>query len=634
MPGLFGTLNIGVSGLTVNQQAIDVTGHNISNASTDGYSRQRVDIQTRSPYGMPSLNSAAGPGLFGTGSEVYSVQRVRDSFLDYQIRDLTTRNGTFKTTNNYLSEVESMFDESSSAGISASITTFFSAIQNYTNASSATPTSIKSIISNAQTMTNQLNNIYTQLTKLNGDVQLGINDDIISVNSMLDKVDSLNQQIITVKQAGKEPNDLEDSRDLLLDQLSEKFGINVDSSPDFDGEDVSVLDKVGNVNPTLVKSVGNDNVNRFSYIDAVVKGADTGSKNGAGEEIYSYEVDYYKLGNKASSDNRIKLNINMTESQAKEIEQARVLMTDKNGIALSSADGKTKLDGTASSYNFSDLSLFKPVGGDINGEQTVQDKINGYIDQMNRVAKTIALAINTVSSGMVNPTQSQLASDGVHSTPSLDELPIFVNSDFTKDASNTTFKPSKYFDDTTNSGKNWEDYITAGNISINPDLLGTNPSLKVRANDDQYGLPSENAVNGSTDQDRAIALAKLQKVAFKIQDVNPDNYTRSDFAKTLVKDTDTGVNTIKSDPDGVTVDDYLKSFVNTLGVDNQSASEGVKGSNNVLSQIKQTREATSGVSLDEEMTNLIQYSHGYQASAKIISTVDQLLDVVVNNLKR
>ncbi|URZ15966.1 flagellar hook-associated protein FlgK [Clostridium felsineum] len=634
MPGLFGTLNVGVSGLTVNQQAIDVTGHNISNASTDGYSRQRVDIRTRIPYGMPSMDSAAGPGLFGTGAEVYNVERVRDSFLDYQIRDLTSKNGAYKTTNNYLSEVESMFDESSSSGISGSITTFFSAIQNYTNASSATPTSMKSIISNAQTMTNELNHVYSQLTSLKSDVQLAIKDDVVSMNSMIDKIDLLNQQIITVKQSGKEPNDLEDSRDLLLDQLSEKFGINVDSSPEFDGHDVSVIDKIGNINPTLVKSVGNDQVNRFSYIDTVTKGADTGTKNAAGETIYSYEVDYYKLGNKATSDNRVKLNINMTESQAKELQQSRVLMANKDGVALSSADGTTKLDGSAASYNFTDLGLFKPVNGDINGEQTVQNKIDGYVDQMNRVAKSIALAINTVSSGMVDPNKSQIASDGKGSTPNLDELPIFVNHDFTKDTSNTTFSASKYFNDTTNSGKNWEDYINAGNISINPELLGDTPILKVKTDDDQYGLPSENIKDGSTDQQRAIELGKLQKVAFKIQDVNPDVYTRSAFAKTLAKDSDTGVNTIQSDAGGITVDDYLKSFINTLGTDNQAAKQSAISSNNVLNQVKQTRESTSGVSLDEEMTNLIQFSHGYQASAKIISTVDQLLDVVVNNLKR
>ncbi len=80
MSGLFGTLNIGKSGMFAQQGAINTTSHNIANATTEGYSRQRVELQTTRPYCKPSMNSIAGPGQVGTGVQIVAINRVRDSF--------------------------------------------------------------------------------------------------------------------------------------------------------------------------------------------------------------------------------------------------------------------------------------------------------------------------------------------------------------------------------------------------------------------------------------------------------------------------------------------------------------------------------------------------------------------------
>ncbi len=81
MSGLFGTLNIGKSGMFAQQGALNTTSHNIANANTEGYSRQRVELQTTRPYCKPSMNSAAGPGQVGTGVQIVAINRVRDSFF-------------------------------------------------------------------------------------------------------------------------------------------------------------------------------------------------------------------------------------------------------------------------------------------------------------------------------------------------------------------------------------------------------------------------------------------------------------------------------------------------------------------------------------------------------------------------
>lgn len=85
--GLFDTFTIGKRGLNVNQSAINTTSHNIANANTQGYSRQRSVIETTRPFGGMSKFDTSGPGQVGTGAEVTTIQRIRDYFIDYQVRN-------------------------------------------------------------------------------------------------------------------------------------------------------------------------------------------------------------------------------------------------------------------------------------------------------------------------------------------------------------------------------------------------------------------------------------------------------------------------------------------------------------------------------------------------------------------
>lgn len=85
---------------------------------------------------------------------------------------------------------------------------------------------------------------------------------------------------------------------------------------------------------------------------------------------------------------------------------------------------------------------------------------------------------------------------------------------------------------------------------------------------------------------------------------------------------------------GSTVDSYYKSVINNIAVATQEASRQQDSQEDILADIQDQRSQVSGVSLDEETTNLIQYQHAYQANAKVISTIDELLDVVINGLKK
>lgn len=612
MSGLFGTFNIGKRGLFAQQRAIDVTSHNIGNANTEGYSRQRAILETTRPFGMPSMNSQIGPGQIGTGVDVATIQRVRDGFMDFQVRREKSTLGQYEARDKYLSEIESIFNEPSENGISDLIGTFFDSWDKLSR--KAQNSDARTVVAQkSAALAGELNHTYNQLVKVKENAQDSIKQTVFEVNGILDRLDKLNQQIISVKVSGMEPNDLMDQRDLLLDQLSENFNIKVEND-NFYSVNVTPGDVDGlgsDVNGLLVRKAPNAEVRRFSYVTGMEKGTEVkdSSNNSYNPAIYEYKVTYLRNGDKDKPET---INIKMTEEEYKKLDQTRVLWSqkdpnnDKNDGLIICKDGGTIASG--STVEFKDLAIFAldddEDRGSFKGYMSVQKDVDNYIDQLNKLAKGIALSVNAVHSG-----SSGVDKDG---NPQLDDLPFFVVKGET---------------DSTN-----ESTITAANISVNQKIMDDVMKIKV-------GVTGDPTVDGESDGKRALAISELRNTLMKIQDIDPQNMTRADFIKdctgnaTLIDDGN-GVLTIKSNINGMKTDNYFKDTVDKLGIQEQEARRVVQNQEVLLSSFQERRDSISGVSLDEEMANLVQFQHAYQANAKVISTVDELLDVIINGLKR
>lgn len=155
--------------------------------------------------------------------------------------------------------------------------------------------------------------------------------------------------------------------------------------------------------------------------------------------------------------------------------------------------------------------------------------------------------------------------------------------------------------------------------------------IKTRTHDFEFDSASQNDKDGETDGARALAVAQIRDKLMVIQNITSTT-TRKDLMDGLLTD-DNKMN-IESNTSGMKLDNYFKDVIDKLGIQGQEAKRMVKNQDSLLASFKETRDSISGVSIDEEMANLIQFQHAYQANAKIISTVDELLDVVVNGLKR
>jgi len=643
MSGLLSIFNIAKRGMSAQQYSIGITNHNVANANTEGYSRQRAQLQTTNPYQAPSMNSYIGPGQLGTGVEVATVKRIRNEFIDFQIRGELSTQGKYEAREALLGEIENIYNEPSDAGISGLLGKFYDSWQQLSKQPHGS--NARTVVAQqSKALADELNHNYEQLNKLKENTNLQIKESVFEVNNVLAQIDDLNQQIVSVKVSEQEPNDLMDRRDQLLDQLSSLLNIDV-KKQSFYGQDITAQDSAtipGGAEKLLVRKDPNMSVSRFTYISGVI-----GNEN---DDVITLET--YKLGNTNEAGKPIKVDLTGLSTDERkevirEIKETRVLWANQEGISYAELNGATEITITKDGFR-NELGLFEPSKGKLNGLQSVQKDVDNYMEQMDKLAKGLAMAVNSIHSGVGNladnitgaalkdnsilegiyiDANNKLQDDGNNKT--MDFLPFFVNKD------KAIFKDGVL----TNLGEviMSEDEITAGNITINEEILKDVMKIKTKTDDDKYAFTDENIENGNTDGNRALTIGQLRNAFMKIGNVQGDT-NRSDFIANftggVLEENSVGVKTIKNDTSGTTTDNYFKDVINELGIQTQEAKRIGLNQATLIGGFQQAKESVSGVSLDEEMASLIQYQHAYSANAKIVSTVDELLDVVINGLKR
>lgn len=604
MSGLFSTFGISTRGMNSQQKALQVTSHNIANANTEGYSRQRVDLQTTKPFCMPSMNSSISAGQIGTGAEVVTISRIRDSFLDYQVRQEVNVLGTYEYRDSYLSEVEGIFNEPTEYGLSTMIGKFFNSWHDlYKQPENSNSRTV--VANHADALAKELNHTYDKLINTKANVHMELNQQAINVNSILDQLGELNQQIMNIKISQLEPNDLMDKRDLLLDKLSKSMNINIDKrdfySIDIKPENIGNVPSVGQ--DLLVRKEPNYAVSRFSFINSIEK---IPNLDGAGDiTSYSLKLIYSKLGDGNNKANIMINNISAKDidSVYKDIDQSRIIFADEDGQGYNK-----EIKGENANKINSMLGLFVPDDGEIKGLISIQEDIDNYKNEIDKLSKGFSVAVNAIYSPE-NDNEKTL---------------FFVNKDAEIGADG---KP--IYDDMK---------ITANNIAINMELLKQVSNIKTGRKYD--GTPEKpNGSSGASDGSRALAIAQLQNLLIDFSNVDKNNLNKNELIEKILGGTEiseelNGVVILKGNLAGTKTDSYFKDIVDKLGIQRSEAIRIVGNQNTLLSNFEERRASVSGVSLDEEMTNLIQFQHCYQANAKMVSIIDQLLDVVVNGLIR
>lgn len=528
MRSTFMGLETSRKGLFTQQSALYTTGHNISNANTPGYSRQRVNMQATAGFPTAGLNSPTYPGHLGTGVEAGSVQRIRDSFIDRQYRQETTKLGYWESRSQSISQMEDILNEPSDYGLAKSLNEFWGSLEDL-NTSPESGATRSVVVQRGIAVAESFNYMYNSIKQIQDNAGNEIAVSLKDVNSILKQIASINEQIQAVEPNGYLPNDLYDARDVLLDELSTHFPIEIEN----------------------VKSGGNALASAEGSITVSLKLDGSTVKLVDGKEFAQLRTtgttnqDHITPSGTVEGFYIVKLKADGSDEDLSNDWQSNT----RTPISISEFTGTGKLRSLVDAYGYQSTT----------GEKGLYPEM---LDKLNAMAKAFADEFNKIHKGDGYPQGSDIyGKEGED---------FFV----TKDG-------------TTN--------ITAGNISISAAII-SDPG-KIVASDSAPGTPEPG--NGKF----ALELAKMK---FK------------------------PLSTL----DGVSVQSYFEGIIGQLGVDGKQA-ERLTNNTAILQQaVSERRAAVSSVSLDEEMTNMITFQQAYNANARMITVIDEMLEKIINGLGR
>lgn len=237
--------NIAQSALLAQETAIQVTGQNIANAQTPGYSRQRLALSASTPNNTPN-------GVLGTGVSITSITRSRDALLDQQYRTQSAPSSSYQERSTLLGQIQDVYGEPSTTGLASTMDNFFNSWSEL--ASNPADASAKAVVQQAGAqLASTFNNYATQLSNIAANTRTGLTDSIAQVNALTSQIASMNAQIVGASSSGASPNDLMDQRDTLLDQLSQMVSITVSGNKN--GSDQVDIGGIQLVNGTAATSL-------------------------------------------------------------------------------------------------------------------------------------------------------------------------------------------------------------------------------------------------------------------------------------------------------------------------------------------------------------------------------------------
>ena len=204
-------LNTVMRALLTQQQAMDLTSQNVANANTEGYTRQRVHMEAVAPLGIPSV---------GGGVDVQSIERIRDQFIDFQIRSESGSEGQYRMRSESLSLAEISLNEPSEGGLLHLMDAFFNSWRDLANAPEET-TARQAVIEAGSSLAFAAQRANGTFTALRDDADVRVSALVDEINSLASEVARLNQQIMSQRVGGDPASELTDQRDMAIDRLSQ-----------------------------------------------------------------------------------------------------------------------------------------------------------------------------------------------------------------------------------------------------------------------------------------------------------------------------------------------------------------------------------------------------------------------------
>jgi len=627
MTSTFMGLEIGKRGVQAHQTALNTIGHNLNNMNTPGFSRQRVEFSTFEPIYLPALNRAETPGQLGQGVSIERIERIRDQLLDKRIVQQASGEGYWGTRDKYIYDMENLHLETGFNSIRSKMDSFWDGWQEL----SKFPSDLEhrnGVIHRGRTLIDGIKNHYVGLTMLQDKANTEIEMNVKRVNELSRQIADLNRDIQRIKGQGDNPNDLMDRRDLLVDELSGIIDITVTQSD----PDEFMIHTSGHV--LIQGQVGR----QFDLRK------DTDAESYA--HIYWRDTRNLMVFTKGSLGALFELRDVTIEKEIQNLDNMTMNFTDLVNEIHREGYGANGRTGT---NFFSEYPFVTNVNGNydrsgdgvfdstyvyrINGQNTLEPQAQiGLEGTITLSGATRMIEVPYYSTDTVSDVVSRINNSGAEvvarlnkdgrlqlkGTPAELLEGVRVNPDFViRHVEDSGHFLAGYAGMLMQSGAegafSWdradavtslrggaEDYAVApianpsGWIEVNPLIMGDPSSVAAG-----FGENGREANPGNGDAAMAIASIRNNQVMI-------GQYK--------------------------TFDDYFAGTVGHIAFLGEEAGRANHTEQQIMSFLKNARESISGVNIDEELSNMIRFQKGYEAAARYITTVNSMLDTLINRM--
>ncbi|MDR1931665.1 MAG: flagellar hook-associated protein FlgK [Spirochaetales bacterium] len=623
MQSTFSGIELGKRGLVAHTQGLQTVGHNLSNASTEGYSRQRVEFKPTDALYVPGLNREERPGQIGQGTDVARIERIRDVLLDHSIVGQAHLQGYWGARDKYVGMMEDVYNEVADTSLRSSLDQFWDSWQELA-LHPAEMASRAVVLERANTFVDGIHERFKGLTRVRDQIEEDIKVTVGEINTLSKDIAALNGEILRVKAQGDMPNDLMDRRDLLVEKLSGLLNITVDErDPDeflvhtsgfhlVQGEEYRPLSYEGEpANDGYIRvfwRIGEEDVRpRGGKLAGLLELRD----NDVRKEIQNLDnmtVNFMDLVNEIHSK---AWGLNQRQGNPFFVEYPAVLNLtgnyDRNGDGEYDSSyvfritGSHKLD-PQEHIGLAGEMVFDGPRGQVRVPYYPADTVEDVVGRINHSGADIAARLDR---------EGRLSLKGV---PAEDrENPDFVIRHVEDSGQFLAGYAGVLLASGPEGAYSWDRsdavYALEGGDSRYTVAPLAHPSAWVHVNEQLQREPASIAASFGEagrpgfpgDGEAALAIADLR------------------FRPVMLGKT-------------TTLDNFFANTVAVIGLKGEQADIELKTQDAIMKDLRDKREALSGVNIDEEIANLIKYQHGYAAVAHFITEFTKMIDTIINRL--
>lgn len=675
MVGLNSLFDIARTALATSQQALTVTGHNVSNVNTPGYSRQEAVISER-----PPLNGQ--PGMMGTGVQATSIRRYVDQFVNKQLTSSQQTLGRLSLSRDELFRLQNLFGDSNAQGVGTSLSEFFAGLQDVSTSPGELPAR-SVLLAKATQLSSSLNQAASDLATAKQSLNFQVSQTITEINSLSTQLAELNGKIVTAEVTGQNANDLRDQRDLALNELAKRIDV------------TSIENGTGGL--TIFGARGQVLVEGDTHRDlAAVANAENGGL---------FDIGYSTGGTRTVSidaqisNGRLRSLLDIRDTTVKTLQDNfdRIAATLSNAVNIIhrqgyGLDGSTGRDfftppsvvtaadssnqgsaainsgvitanslltfhdyevrfSSATAYSIVDTTTGASIHGNYTGIAISAPSSASPINIVTGTNDTLSVSIDGVASGTITLTGAASPGQAYASGAALaQEIQTKINADSALQTAGVT--ASVTFDTTTNrfvitsngTASSSAINVTGGNARTSLGLLtGTSTAAS-----GTYGNPTtfnvdglSVTVSGTPATGDVFHVNSYENAAANLSVAfsDPAAVAASSARAGIPGNNDTLLQLVALQShnfeslDNSTLFDAYRSAAADLGVAAQTADRDLTAQEILGDQIQTFRAQVSAVSIDEELINLVKFQRAFEAASRLVQTTNEMYDTLLS-LKR